>query len=138
MKPGSDDATRDARLRAALAAVLQRQAGLAFAALVGSQATGTATPASDWDIALLWLPAVDAYTALGNTETLRRELAAAIGEPEAKIDLIDLRRANLAMRASVAGQGQLLAGGDTLYWFKFLQRTWRELEDYEWSKRHVA
>ena len=37
-----------------LAAVLAQEPGLAFAALVGSRATGNHRPDSDWDIALMW------------------------------------------------------------------------------------
>jgi hypothetical protein len=34
------------------------------------------------------------------------------------------------MRAVVAEEGIVLKGADTLAWHYFLQRTWRELEDY--------
>ena len=52
--------------------------------------------------------------------------------------LIELRRANLAMRASVAEEGIPLSGEDSLAWAHFLQRTWRELEDFYWDKQHAA
>ena len=121
-----------------LASILQDEPQLDFAILVGSQATGTAQPHSDWDIAFQWAYGADWLATLGSTETLRHKLAAATGLSPAKIDLIDLRRANLAMRASVAEEGLPLAGEDSLAWARFLQRTWRDLEDFYWDKQHAA
>jgi len=121
-----------------LASILQDESQLDFAVLVGSQATGTAQPHSDWDIALQWAYGADWLATLGSTETLRHKLAAATGLSPAKIDLIDLRRANLAMRASVAEEGLPLSGEDSLAWARFLQRTWRDLEDFYWDKQHAA
>lgn len=118
--------------------ILQAQAELDIAVLIGSQATGTATPESDWDIALQWSPRLDWLTKLGQTETLRRQLAQALGLAETRIDLIDLPRANLAMRAVVAEEGKILKGEDSLAWAHFLRRTWRELEDFYWDKHHAA
>ncbi len=106
--------------------------------LVGSRATGTAHPNSDWDIALQWQPQLDWLNSLSATETLRHKLALALGVAPSNIDLIELRRANLAMRASVAEEGVPLAGEDSLAWSRFLRRTWRELEDFYWDKQHAA
>jgi hypothetical protein len=58
-------------------------------------------------------------------------------KPE-KIDLIELRRANLAMRAEVAETGVPLKGEETLEWARFLTRTWRELEGFYWEQDHAA
>ena len=102
---------------------LQQQPDLAFAVLVVSRATGTRRPGSDWDIALQWAPTVDAYSALGATETLRRQLAHALQQSATAVDLIDLRRANLAMRASVAEEGQALHIANDLSWAQFLERS---------------
>jgi predicted nucleotidyltransferase len=121
-----------------LASILQDEPQLEFAVLVGSRATGTAQPQSDWDIALQWAYGTDWLATLGRTETLRHKLAAALGLSAAQIDLIDLRRANLAMRASVAEEGLPLSGEDSLAWAHFLQRTWRDLEDFYWDKQHAA
>jgi predicted nucleotidyltransferase len=118
--------------------ILQSDDLLEFAVLVGSRALGTAKSDSDWDIALQWVISQNWMTMLGRTETLRRQLAKAIGVNETTIDLIDLPRANLAMRASVAEEGRPLKGDDSLAWAHFLQRTWRELEDYYWEKQHAA
>ena len=121
-----------------LASILQDEPQLEFAVLVGSRATGTAQLQSDWDIALQWAYGTDWLATLGGTETLRHKLAAATGLSPANIDLIDLRHANLAMRASVAEEGLPLAGEDSLAWARFLQRTWRDLEDFYWDKQHAA
>jgi predicted nucleotidyltransferase len=117
---------------------LLAQPQLEFAVLVGSRATGTVNADSDWDIALQWSPQLDWLTVLGNTETLRCALSRKLNIAPTAIDLIELRRANLAMRASVAEEGLPLTGQDTLAWAHFLQRTWRELEDFYWDKQHAA
>jgi predicted nucleotidyltransferase len=119
-------------------AVLGSQPDLVFSVLVGSRAKGTAHADSDWDIALQWTPGLDLWTVLANTETLRRALAQTLQVAESRVDLIDLRRANLAMRASVAEEGLILSGEQTLPWAQFLTRTWRELEDFYWEKQHAA
>ena len=111
---------------------------LEFAVLVGSRATGTERGDSDWDIALYWREGLLWLERVAKTETLRRELAKALGENESRIDLIDLANTNLAMRAAVAEEGLPLAGEDRPAWARFLRRTWRELEDFYWEKEHAA
>lgn len=122
----------------ALASALGEVPELEFAVLVGSRAQGRAHLQSDWDIALQWAYPLDWLTVLAKTETLRRQLALTLELDPAAIDLIELRRANLAMRASVAEEGIPLVGADTLAWAHFLSRTWRELEDFYWGQRHAA
>jgi len=117
---------------------LRDESELEFAVLVGSRATDTARADSDWDIALQWSPLLDWFAVLGKTETLRLTLARQLNVAPDAIDLIELRRANLAMRASVAEDGLPLSGEDSLAWARFLQRTWRELEDFYWDKQHAA
>lgn len=121
-----------------LAKVLLEEPQLEFAVLVGSRSTGTTHDRSDWDIALQWSPQLDWLTALGKTETLRSKMAEILKTSSTDIDLIELRRANLAMRASVAEEGQPLAIQSPLAWARFLQRTWRELEDFYWEQKHAA
>lgn len=123
---------------AALRDLLRAQDALEFAVLVGSRATGSAHALSDWDIALQWSPALAWIDTLGRTEILRSELARALNIDPSGVDLIELRRANLAMRASVAEEGIPLAGEDRLAWSHFLQRTWRDLEDLYWDQQHAA
>jgi predicted nucleotidyltransferase len=119
-----------ARIRDLLAA----EPDLEFAVLVGSRAAGTHTAASDWDIALQWRHDLDWMEHLGRSETLRRHLAEALTVPEAAVDLVDAPRANLAMRAAIAEEGEVLAGEDGLPWQRFLRRTWRELEEHYWNE----
>lgn len=111
---------------------------LDFAVLVGSRANGRARPESDWDIALQWQAGNDCLSDLGALEVLRRQIAAALGVGEQSVDLIDLARAGLAMRAAVAEEGVVLFGEDSLAWARFLTRTWRELEDFYWERSHAA
>lgn len=118
--------------------ILDAQTELELAVLVGSRIDGRALPESDWDIAIQWQREVTMLDNLANTETLRRSLAAAIGIEEELVDLIDLPRARLAMRALVAEEGMPLKGENTLIWNHFLARTWRELEAFEWEKQHAA
>jgi len=114
------------------------QADIEFAVLIGSRASGAAKVDSDWDIAVYWDAGCDWISVLDKTESLRREIAAAINVAVDKIDLIELRRANLAMRASAAETGIPLKGADSLSWSRFLTRTWRELEDFYWEQSHAA
>jgi len=122
----------------ALSAQLQSDPDLDFAVLVGSRASGTAQPTSDWDIALAWKPEIAWGDVLQKTERLRDVLARALGVSSTQIDLVDLRSANLAMRASVAEDGVALYGDNSAAWARFLRRTWRELEDYYWGQNHAA
>lgn len=118
--------------------ILSQQVDLEFAVLVGSQANGSANELSDWDIAIRWLHSIEPMQQLGKTEALRRLLAKQLKQPEAKIDLIDLSRATLAMRAVVAEEGIVLKGEESLAWVHFLQRTWRDLESFYWSEIYAA
>lgn len=118
--------------------ILLAEPQLNFAVLVGSRATGQAHAGSDWDIALQWAPQLAWMDVLANTEVLRSNLAQALNVDSTAVDLIDLHRANLAMRASVAEEGLILVGQETLAWAHFLNRTWRDLEDFYWDKRHAA
>ncbi|MGQ0710537.1 MAG: type VII toxin-antitoxin system MntA family adenylyltransferase antitoxin [Rhodoferax sp.] len=120
-----------------LQAVFSAQAGLECAVLVGSRATGRAHAGSDWDIAVLWAPGTSWWDVLGRTETLRRALAQALGVDETLVDVIELRRANLAMRAAAVEEGVVLLGEDTLAWERFLRSTWRALEDFDWERAHA-
>lgn len=122
------------RLKTLLAAT----AVLDFAVLVGSRADNSAGPDSDWDIALQWRRAEPWMHIVGEQETLRRMIAETLNVTPDRVDLIDLPRANLAMRANAAENGRVLKGEDTLEWAHFLTRTWRELEDFYWEQSHAS
>jgi predicted nucleotidyltransferase len=136
--PSTHSSSAPSEEQRTLSRLLSAEPHLEFAVLIGSRATGTAHATSDWDIALHWAPQLDWFTLLGDTETLRHKLAATLNIPSQAIDLIELRRANLAMRASVAEEGIPLMGADTLAWAHFLKRTWRDIEDFYWDKAHAA
>ena len=112
-----------------LSDILGVVADLELAILVGSRATGTARPDSDWDIVIQWSRGMDFIQQLSATERLRMALAEKLGVPVQSIDLIDLPTARLTMRAVVAEEGLPIVGGECLAWHRFLQRTWRELEE---------
>lgn len=118
---------------------LQSQDALEFAVLVGSQAIGTATPESDWDIALQWKRSeLDYLQHLAQIESLRQEISKVLNISSERIDLIDVPSTKLAMREVIANKGVVLMGEDSLPWIHFLNRTWRDLEDYYWDEIYVA
>ncbi|MGQ0574928.1 MAG: type VII toxin-antitoxin system MntA family adenylyltransferase antitoxin [Pseudonocardia sp.] len=83
-----------------------RRHGVAVAYLFGSRATGTARPASDHDVAVLFAaaePALDATVRLG------ADLAAALGTA---VDVVDLDRTTLELRGRVAEEGRLMFSAD--------------------------
>lgn len=111
---------------------------LELAVLIGSRATGTAHAHSDWDIAIQWSRGIGFMQQLDVTEQLRRVLAEKLGISEQAVDLIDIPTAQLTMRAVIAEEGKTLKGGDSLAWHRFLQRTWRELEEHYWEQTYAA
>ncbi|MBM9614419.1 hypothetical protein JWJ90_08955 [Desulfobulbus rhabdoformis] len=113
--------------------LLATEPHLEFAVLIGSRANGTSSLTSDWDFAFQWQRHIDWLEQLRLTETLRHNLANRLNLPETAIDLVDTPRANLAMRAEIANNGIVILGEDGLPWQRFLQRTWRELEEYYWE-----
>jgi predicted nucleotidyltransferase len=121
-----------------LPAVLTSVNSLELAVIIGSRANGTARPDSDWDIALQWSRSLTFTEQLAATEHLRNTLAKQLKMPPQSIDLIDLPTARLAMRAVVAEEGIPLKGGESLAWHRFLQRTWRELEEQYWEQLYAA
>ncbi|MDO3377837.1 type VII toxin-antitoxin system MntA family adenylyltransferase antitoxin [Geoalkalibacter halelectricus] len=119
---------------ASLKALFEAIPELELAVLIGSRARKEATADSDWDIALQWHRRDSFSEQLAATENLRRQLSHHLKVPEASIDLIDLPRAGLTMRAVVAEEGIVLNAQDSLIWKRFLQRVWRELEEYYWDE----
>lgn len=111
---------------------------LELAIIIGSRATGTARPESDWDIAIQWSRGLGFIEQLAATEQLRKIISEQLGISVQSVDLIDLPTARLAMRAVVAEEGVIIKGGDSLAWHRFLQRTWRELEEHYWEQTYAA
>ncbi len=111
---------------------------LELAVLVGSQANGTATANSDWDIAIRWVKYISPIDQLALEAKLVQHIAQALSIHPDRVDLIQLSSAKLAMREVVANQGIPLKGEQTLAWFHFLTQTWAEVEDFYWRKNHAA
>lgn len=124
--------------KSAICRILTAEPNLEFAVLIGSRATNTHAPNSDWDFALQWQRDMEWLEQLGRTETLRHDLGKALALPAAAIDLVDVPQASLAMRAVVAENGIVLIGEDDLPWQRFLRRTWRDLEDYYWQELYAC
>jgi predicted nucleotidyltransferase len=111
---------------------------LELAVLVGSQANGTATANSDWDIAIRCAKHISPLDQLALEAKLVQHIAQALSIHPDRVDLIQLSSAKLAMREVVANQGIALKGEQTLAWFHFLTQTWAEVEDFYWRKNHAA
>lgn len=81
-------------------------AGVRFAYLFGSRATGLHRPTSDADIAIMPERPLDLLAEAG----LADQLATALQVPT--VDLVDLRRAPLRLRGRVLEEGRLLYSVD--------------------------
>lgn len=123
----------------ALKLALSDTHGLDFAVLIGSRANGQARPDSDWDIAIQWHDySLDPLGYFSRNEELRQICAHAVNTDVVGIDVIDLHRAGLTIRAAVAEEGIPLKGEDDLPWMRFLTRTWRDLEHWYLEQEHAA
>lgn len=139
MNSTQTNVSRDlAHVPSSVCQLLQAQHDVEFAVLVGSRITGQARSDSDWDIALQWNRRLAWLDVLGKSEMLRSAIAQVLMITPDKVDLVDLRSANLAMRASAAEDGIPLMGDNSVAWALFLRRTWRELEDFYWERTHAA
>lgn len=123
--------------------VLQRALGavegLDFAVLIGSRARDEAREDSDWDLAIQWAcQPEDLLEIFARDESLRHRVATALDVADDRVDVVNVSRAGLAMRAAVAEEGIPVVGEDRLPWMHFLSRTWRELEYWEWERTHAA
>lgn len=123
------------QLKSALSAIEDME----FAVLIGSQASGCPRIDSDWDIAVQWknyrIPPLQLFA---RDEYLRSAIAKTLGISEEWVDIIDLQRAGLTIRSVVAEEGIPLMGEDDLPWLRFLTRTWRELEYWQWEQENAA
>lgn len=82
-----------------------RRRGVTIAYLFGSRAEGTAREGSDHDLALLFTR----EPTLGDLGALQADLVALSGTP---VDLVELDRATLELRAKVVQEGRLLFSDD--------------------------
>ncbi len=99
-------------------------AGVEFAYLFGSRATGRHRPASDADIAIMPGCPLDLLAEAG----LADRLAQALRVPA--VDLVDLRRASLRVRGRVLAEGRLLYSADEPGRVAFEVRTRSEYFDF--------
>ncbi len=79
-----------------------------FALLIGSRSDGSAGIKSDWNVAVWILREISGLKRLSLLERLRMEMAHSLQVSAARIDVIDLAYAGIAMRAVVANDGILL------------------------------
>ncbi len=119
---------------------LLADAGVRFAYLFGSRATGRHRPDSDADLAVL----IERPLTLMAEARLSVDLARALGVPA--VDLVDLRRAPLRLLGRILGEGRVIHGRDDAArvefevvtrgrYFDFLPRQREHQEAY---LRHVA
>ncbi len=99
-------------------------AGVQFAYLFGSRATGRHRPTSDADIAIMPGRPLDLLSEAG----LADRLAQALQVPA--VDLVDLRRAPLRLRGRVLEEGRLLYSADEPGRVAFEVRTRSEYFDF--------
>ena len=111
---------------------------VAFALLVGSRAAGKASVDSDWDVALWISRDLSALDRLRCFEEARWEITGVLGITPSLVDVIDLAESGLAMRAIAVNEGVLLKQDASSLYNRFLNRTWRKLEEFQWEARHAA
>jgi predicted nucleotidyltransferase len=108
------------------------------AVLFGSQALGNATLASDYDIAVIFKEVFHGTDSIGRIEQTRRHIAASMGIADTAIDIAEIRHAGLSIRRTVAEQGLVVVGENSLAWCQFLERTWRSLDAFTWEQQRAA
>ncbi len=109
-----------------------------FAVLIGSQANEMARPDSDWDVAVWITRDLTGMGRLSLLEEVRCQIACALDVSPEKIDVVDLANAGLAMRAAAVNEGVLLKQDKGSIYNRFLNRTWREIEEFNWEMRRAA
>jgi len=98
--------------------------------LFGSQAKGAASPSSDWDLGVIFMP--------GIKDPLRDcrmdlPLAEALGVNSDAVDVIDLERASYQLQGVVAQEGLPLFEREAGSFASFASRAHRQWAD--WSRR---
>jgi hypothetical protein len=91
----------------------------------------------DWDLALAFNQSnLSKLSQLARIERTRSELSKVLKEPADCIDLVDVARAPLNLCVTIAAEGQILKGAETLELFRFYQRTWRGQEEFYLRQAH--
>ena len=123
-------------MSSALTAFFEQQRDVCVAFLFGSRARDEVN-ASDWDIAVCFdAGAMSKLEQLARLERLRSALAKELACRADAIDLIDLTRAPLNLCITVAEEGAVLKGGQSLELFRFYQRAWSGQEEFHFRKAH--
>ncbi len=107
-----------------------------LAILFGSQTNNQATENSDWDIAVLMKKTGNQLEDLAIKETIKHQLKLAFGWQDNNLDLVDLSKSNLSLASSIADEGIVLKGDNTIELNRFYIRTWSLEEDFYWRLEH--
>ncbi len=122
----------DAKVRAAIASVLERHPSVTMAILFGSLADGRGRPDSDLDLAV---SATVPLTVQARIELID-ELAAAVGRP---IDLIDLNQAHGPILQQVLTTGRLMLCRNRTEYAELLRRqAYEEADVMPYYRRILA
>jgi predicted nucleotidyltransferase len=107
--------------------VLKRHPSVLAALLFGSRARGSPAEGSDFDIAIL----AEQPLTLEELEGIAAELAAALGVPADKIDVVDLQAAPNELLYKVIRDGELLYASDEERFREWLRRSYVRVLDEE-------
>jgi predicted nucleotidyltransferase len=107
--------------------VLKRHPSVLAALLFGSRARGSPAEGSDFDIAIL----AEQPLTLEELEGIAAELAAALGVPADKVDVVDLQAAPNELLYKVIRDGELLYASDEERFREWLRRSYVRVLDEE-------
>jgi predicted nucleotidyltransferase len=107
--------------------VLKRHPSVLAALLFGSRARGSPAEGSDFDIAIL----AEQPLTLEELEGIAAELAAALGVPADKVDVVDLQAAPNELLYKVIRDGKLLYASDEERFREWLRRSYIRVLDEE-------
>lgn len=117
-----------------LSQFFSEQSDVIVAILYGSRAREEGA-ASDWDLAVMLSQTLSSpLDRLARFERLRSGLAKSLNCVEAHIDLIDLQRAPLNLCITVATEGKIIKGAESIELFRFYQRAWSGQEEFHYRK----
>lgn len=119
-----------------LKSALEKDPNIIFAFLFGSYAKGDASGNSDLDIAVFFDVQKDSFDLLGAKEHLRAQISKGVELPINKIDIVNLSNANLSISSTVAHDGIILKGEDTLALARFYKKVWGLEEEFYWRMQN--